>query len=365
MSLMLVQQEIIVPEYRHTQIFFPHFKQAYQDVIAHYATLPSADNPPEEQFSQRDCRLLTRRFMDFLKGEIPNERLMKGYMASMIENGYAHNTIVKYMVYARHFCNALAQQELDTDIPMNVYLHNSELRYKVLTSANLRNPAKRRKVENEQSVYSTGKRLKQEEAQSILDHIDKSTLQGKRDAAFFMVAFTTGFRLSELARITLNSINEFAPGEFSIKVRAKGNKYFARAVATSAIRAMHDYVNNYNAQLAPTDPRRIKPDEAVWKPLTRSSGIFAAPRKGLSTRAISKLIEKRSLAPDPIGKSCLIEPHDIRRTWAAWADALDMDDENIQQQMLHESLQQTKEYIARPRDVSAQDITKYGLTLHL
>jgi integrase len=307
---------------------------------------------------------LTARFVEFCeaRNEIPNENTIHAYVASMRQKGLAHATILKNMAFARHVCKALARQIIDPNLSIDVKFFYQELRHGCSVAAAIPNPKSARKIENAGSVYANGKRLTPAEAQTILDHIDKSTLAGRRDYALLLTGFLTGLRLSEIARITRASLQEYAPGQFSVTVRAKGNKYQPRAIPTIAVRAIDSYINAFNAQLGTHDPRRIGANTPIWQSLTRSDNIPSRPT-ALSTRAISEIIHKRTAAPDATGLAYHIAPHDLRRTWAAWADQFGMEKEAIQGQCLHASYSQTEKYIARPRDVTAQDITAYGLAL--
>lgn len=374
MSLQIVEhpnQELIFNNARrlqphvipHNEIWFPNLQKAYDDVQAHYRTLPSATNPKDEQFSQRDCRLLTKRFMDFCQrhqSTIPDESLMREYMGELMQ--YETKTIVKYLVYARHFCKALFRQKLNPDLPDWDYRFMNELRQGVLNAAMLPNPKPKRKVEGEGTVWNTGKRLTIEEAQTILDAMGDD-LCGLRDKAVFMAGFATGLRLSEIARITLASIKEVATGQYTVTVRAKGNKYFPRAIDRSAVNAIYAYVNAYNDQLPRGDARRIEKDTPIWRALTRTGNIFATPQKKMTPRGLAKIIDRRSLAPAPDG-SLRLAAHDLRRCFAAWASQYGMKEEDLQMQMLHESLDTTRHYVGRQRDVSAQNIFNYAPSLH-
>ena len=236
------------------------------------------------------------------------------------------------------------------------------MRYSVLNASTIANPKKKFKSKSEGTAYAHGTRLTPAEAQTILDAIDTTTLSGKRDAAIFLVGFYTGLRLAEISRITLNTIQETEPGLFSVTVRAKGNKYEPRAINRSAVQAIRAYVDAFNAQLEPADPRRISPDQPVWRRLTRASNIFTQPEfnKAMSTSGVAKIIIKRSAQA-----GLPIKPHDLRRTWATWAEKLGMPEADIQEQMLHNDLATTRHYIARPRNVATQDIADYGLNLVL
>ncbi len=368
MSLALIQQpaqhQIILSEESHARrVWFPNLQSAYDAVIEYYETLPSASNPKDEQFSQRDCRILTHRFMQFCMDHqsLPDDSLMNKYVGQLMAN-YAHKTIVKYMVYARHFCKALARQPINPEITDREYRYVNEIRQGVINAASRPNPKKKSKVANEGSAYATGKRLSMEEAQSILNLMGDD-LTALRDRALLLAGFATGLRLSELARITLNSITETSPGVFAVTVRAKGNKYSPRAINRLAVTAINTYVDAYNSQLPSKDARRIERDNPIWRPLTRTGNIFNTPPQKMTPRGLSKIIDRRSLAPDPLHHTTQIAAHDLRRTWAAWAESLGMPENDIQEQMLHETITQTRHYIARPRDVASQDIFKYGLSL--
>jgi len=76
--------------------------------------------------------------------------------------------------------------------------------------------------------------------------------------------------------------------------------------------------------------------------------------------AVGKVIIKHSAAA-----GLPIKPHDLRRTWAAWAESMGMPEDDIQGQMLHEDIKVTRAYIAKPKDVAKQDIARFGLNLVL
>lgn len=339
--------------------FFPDLDAAYQDYLMHYQMLPSAANRKEEQHTQNMAKNIGQRFLHFLnyRHALPDKKTMREFIAFLMAN-YSQSTIETYLAFARRFCAVLAEQPIHPDADNFRYL--SEKRYSVLNAANMSNPKKKVKSSIEGSAYAHGTRLSPEEAQTILNSIDTSTLAGKRDAAIMLVGFYTGFRVAELTRITLNSIQEFEAGVFSITVRAKGNKYEPRASNRRAIQAIHAYVNDFNAQLEPNDPRRIQPDQPVWRGLTRASNIFKGMKYNKPMRAsgLSKIIIKRSAH---VGLP--INPHDLRRTWAAWAESMGMPEDDIQGQMLHEDIKVTRAYIAKPKNVATQDIAAYGLAL--
>jgi len=365
MSYALVQQRPapVIEIYQPEIVWFPDVVAAREAVLEYYQTLPSASNPKKEQFSQRDADLLTRKFVDFCNGEIPNERLMNRYMGYLMAN-YAHRTIVKYMTYARHVCKQLIRQMVNPDLSDREYRYAAALKEAVMNAATVKNPRKKKKVADEGSVYAHGKRLTPEEAQTILDHIDMSTLRGKRDAALLLSWFATGQRLSEMGRITRKSIKETKNGVFSVTVRSKGNKYEPVAIDISAVRAIESYVKAYNDCLGAGDPRIIGEEDVVWRALTRSDKP-SSRATGMSTRSLSDIVKRRSLAPDPECKRYLIQPHDIRRTVAAWMDAFDVPENAIQKQFHHETIVQTRAYIAPLTDVSEQNVFAYGLKLRL
>lgn len=337
-------------------IWFADFNAAYDDVLTYTATLPSTHTPEQTTLTcySRD----TLRFMDFLhqRRALPDERTFREYIGLLMSK-YSHGTVTRYLASARHFCKALARQYINPALDPDSRFTLMEIRQSVRNAADIPNP--KSKVKTSQSaLYAHGKRLGMDEAQHVLDLIDRSTVAGKRDAAILLTGFYTALRLSEITRITRASIHEEGPGDFSITVRSKGSKLEPRAIDRVAVRAIEEYLSAYNLHFTDGDPRQISKDSPLWRPCTRAEIPFQIEVNPLSTRGVARVITGRTEAA-----GVRIAPHDLRRTWTAWADKLKMDRMVIKEQMAHESFDQTMEYIGKPRDFSAMNIAHYGLAL--
>lgn len=336
--------------------WFADFDAAYNEVLVYTTTLPSTHTPEQTTLTcySRD----TMRFMDFLhqRRALPDERNFREYVGLLMSK-YAHGTVTRYLASARHFCKALSHQYINPALDSDSRFTLMEIRQSVRNAADIPNP--KSKVKTSQSaLYSHGKRLAIDEAQRVLDLIDRSTVAGKRDAAILLTGFYTALRLSEITRMTRECIREEGPADFSITVRSKGSKLEPRAIDRIAVRAIEDYFTAYNLHFTDGDPRRISKNAPLWRPLTRAERPYESEVDPLSTRGVARIITGRTEAA-----GVRIAPHDLRRSWAAWADKLKMDRMDIKEQMAHESFDQTNEYIGTQRDFSALNIAHYGLTL--
>ena len=151
--------------------------------------------------------------------------------------------------------------------------------------------------------------LNQTQFNEIISQIDRNTLSGKRDAAYFHLLLT-GLRVAEMAQITPSTIRPGKKTPWEIKVRGKGNNMDEVALDQQGYTLLMDYIIHYNravikkqieeakqvreeypatagfvsqhiqylqqkleADELTGDPRHIRRNTPVWQPLVSVSSI--------------------------------------------------------------------------------------------
>lgn len=155
----------------------------------------------------------------------------------------------------------------------------------------------------------TGKRIGKGRAYTaaevveLLEGIDTSTLQGKRDKALLALLFTTGMRRSELVKAKVVHLRTDV-GRPVLVVMGKGNK--ERLVPLRA-----DVKRLLDAWLA--SGRDLHPDAPLFTHVRKRDGEYLCPTpdKPLNTNGIYKLFQKYTDGE--------LSPHDARRTFVTMA----------------------------------------------
>lgn len=165
--------------------------------------------------------------------------------------------------------------------------------------------------------------LSVEEVSAIMDSVDVSTWQGKRDRAILEVLYGCGLRVSEAVELKISCLY-FDEG--FIRIIGKGNK--ERLVPAGEMAA--DAVNGY-LEHRPS-PYDAKSDDLVF--LNRFG-------RSLSRQSIFKMIKKQALIAD-VRKE--ISPHTFRHSFATHLVENGADLRLVQEMLGHESLTTTEIY---------------------
>jgi integrase/recombinase XerC len=153
--------------------------------------------------------------------------------------------------------------------------------------------------------YSMVKLLDFTEVQRRLAAIDRSTLKGKRDFAFLVIALTTGRRRAELVQLRMGDI-EFSGEQIALIWRhCKGGKVMRDILSDFAKRALFEYLHTlYGKNLM-----LVKPDSAVWasvapynkgQPL-QSTSVFRICLQNLGITAVHRLRHTFAHAMEEVG----------------------------------------------------------------
>lgn len=183
-------------------------------------------------------------------------------------------------------------------------------------------------------AYQSARALDTREVSRRMAAINQETLDGMRDYALLCVAFFTGRRLSELARLTWGAL-EVTGGVVTLTfTRAKGGKAprdeLSRPVGDALLRWLYRW---YGAGIG-----RLPADAPLWVSLVPNGKTERGHQ--LTARAISNICGKR------LGVS---KVHALRHTFAHAMEAVGAPVSEIQARLGHSSLQTTGRYLAALR----------------
>ena len=156
----------------------------------------------ESKGIERISDITTDHVLDFVKQESPNHKASMGKLL---------NTMKKLVVYLR--------EENIVDVNADRYLNSA--------------PKRRQKV---LPCFTD------EEIELLFSHIDRSSVQGKRDYAVFLIALRTGLRASDIVKLKLTDVDW---NENTINVvQKKTGKALALPLQTDVGNAVADYILN-------------------------------------------------------------------------------------------------------------------------
>ena len=197
-------------------------------------------------------------------------------------------------------------------------------------------------------------RLTAEQAQQLLSLPGGSTLQGKRDTALLGLMLTTGIRAQEASSLVVADLRESFGGELSLHIQhGKGNKerLIPYGEMDWILVVVEDWLSTAGIAYGP-----------VFRGFYKG---YKKVRKGaLSTRAIQDIVTSYTIVAD--GDLITLTPHGLRRSYARILYLAGMDPGKIKQNMGHENIQTTFEYIGvldasdrRPPNVFNFDVAGY------
>lgn len=295
----------------------------------------------------------------FIVHPLPNADLLNKFIAAITATGTGPPTInQKYMAPVRKYMKALISQEpnLRHFASIEDYMQLVEWRESIRRALDIR--VKDTSRTEYSPLWSQGTRLKPDQVTSLLRQIDRSTLAGLRNYALMLTAFSTGFRVAELTRITLSSIIEEG-ASILIKVEGKRGNMDPVPISTQVQQSIMDYINAYNARLDDqADPRRITDDTPIWCGILSNDQLPEAsnPAAGsMVSRSIGDIIKR--LVKNILGIT--FSAHDTRRTCAYIAYKCSMSLENIRRLLRHANIGITAKYIGVEPDYSGSTLSNY------
>ena len=165
--------------------------------------------------------------------------------------------------------------------------------------------------------------LSVEEVTAIIESVDTSSWQGKRDRAVLEVLYGCGLRVSEAAGLRISAVYL---REGYVRITGKGNKERIVPIGEMGIEAMNDYL----------EARPLPAENAA-------ADLMFLNRFGRSISRISlfKMIKKQALAA---GITKTISPHTFRHSFATHLIERGADLRVVQEMLGHQSISTTEIY---------------------
>lgn len=195
-----------------------------------------------------------------------------------------------------------------------------------------------KRVENvKQQGKKVGIWLSHNQAQSILDRIPTSTLEGLRDKAILAVFLGVGLRVSEVANLKWEHVDQLDGVWVFRNLPRKHHRIQTIRVPENVIDALFEYGEALPMQ-----------NEYVFVSLSRANS-----GSNLTTRAIYNIVKKYAG----------IAPHQLRKTFASLMDKSGASTREIQQQLGHQSVSVTEVYLEDIRAISNAAVDNIGLRI--
>lgn len=347
---------------------------AYSAVAAHVAALPSSRT--DEKHTWRAYSDGLGYFLKWLAGSstpggftdwtalrLPTADLMTGFVAHLLTTRRLKTSTVnsKYLAPVRLFLSKLGAQHIGgyTGTTRDFI---ADCREHIRAAASVKSP-RPETTSNIAPLWNPQfTRLTLTQVNAVLRGINRSTRSGLRDYALLHVAFTSGLRLAELQRITLNSIQP-SGDVYLITVRGKRSNVDPVPVSARAFADIMAWVDAYNAELPADDPRRIAGDLPIWQPLLHGDNYAWVgvngfkPSRGMSAQGLRDIIERTTRAA--LGDQFALAAHDTRRTAAAIAYDAGMPLPSIQKLLRHKDAAVTLRYIGQKPDYDQSTLANY------
>lgn len=178
------------------------------------------------------------------------------------------------------------------------------------------------------------------EIRQIVQHIDRSTALGARDAAIILLGFASAMRRSELAALTLADV-EFQPGGILLTIRRSKTDQYADGQVVAVV----------HGQYAATDPIAALDDWLTFRgsqagPLFSSLRNKAVTLEPISGEAVSIVLRKRARAAGLAAER--ITAHSLRAGHATSAAVAGVALDRIAAQTRHKRLSTLMERYIRP-----------------
>jgi site-specific recombinase XerD len=329
---------------------------AVKAVYAHIAQLPSARSLERHTFTVYDGGL--QFFMSWSDNALPTPDLMRNYMAYLVQRGLAASTInARYLTSVRHYVRALSNQMIP-DLTGKSRDFVADCREQMRQAIALPSPKPELNSNMPPLWRPDFHRLTLYEVNLVLRAINRDTLAGLRDYALLHLAFTTGLRLAELARISLASIRPSGAGNYIAVVRGKRNNIDPVPFSADVHADLMVWLWAFNSGLPAGDSRRIQAAAPIFQPLHRETFYMAERRydtaRGLSHQAIRDAVAKRT--KQALGYAIAV--HDTRRTAASLAHKAGMALPDIQQMLRHKKSSITWAYIGNEPNYEARMLSK-------
>ena len=283
------------------------------------------DNDPR-LISKHTIRQYKADLFDFdawREGRTITKTLVEEYAAKLQAEGKAPNTINQRLAAIRWYARKIADLAMDYSGAGEPELADFYAKHaaRVVTVRDVKGERPER-----------GRQIEQGELSALIEACTAySSPAGIRDAAIIALAWSTGLRRDEIARIDLADLTNKTEDSLDIGIVGKGQKVRMVYVNDGAMAALLDWLD-----LRGSEPGRLFVE-------VNKGGRIGAGK--LSGEALRKMLEKRS---QEAKLSKPITWHDFRRTFAGNLWDAKIDGVTIQKLMGHASQNQTAKYDRRP-----------------
>lgn len=227
---------------------------------------------------------------------------LRTFIGSLLDEGFSQRSVARKIASIRSFFKYLHRQKIIYGNPALVLI-----------------------------TPKVGKRLPsfldEESIQQLLSLPDRSTLNGKRDAAILELFYSTGIRLSELIGLNVDDLKQEGG---LIKVRGKGRKERIVPIGRKALVAINDYLRGIKELPVKAN---IKMDEHPLFMIKEGQRIYP--------QAIGRMVRKYIMAVSEIEKK---SPHVLRHSFATHLLNHGADLRAVKELLGHESLSTTQVY---------------------
>jgi len=175
----------------------------------------------------------------------------------------------------------------------------------------------------------TIKFLTEEELERLFKAVETTDEMGKRDMALLEVLFSTGLRVSELAKLNKDQVN-LKTGEFG--VIGKGGKARVVFLSRRATEALQDYLNKRKDPYRPLFLRYSGP---------KDDEELNEEKRRLSVRSIERMLDKYRKKANILFR---IGPHVLRHSYATDLLSHGADLRSVQEMLGHKNIATTQIY---------------------
>jgi len=207
-------------------------------------------------------------------------------------------------------------------------------------------------IERIESLKFTGDRmgnwLTLEQAEALIKTPDTSTLKGLRDRAILAVLIGTGIRRTELAALTFEHLAQREGRGVSVDLVGKGSKVRSIPVPSFAKGCIDAWAQASGISSG-----------LVFRHINRGDQIASDK---ISAQAVYYLCEQYSR--EAFGDQGVVQPHDLRRTFAQLSRKGGARLEQIQLALGHSSIQTTERYLGTKLDLEDAACDRLGVHIN-
>jgi integrase/recombinase XerD len=178
--------------------------------------------------------------------------------------------------------------------------------------------------------YAYAQPLTAEHVKASMAAIDRTTKQGKRDAALLSILLSTGRRLTEVTQLIWGDV-QLQGDKALVTFRCKGGKIKRDMLSVNVTAALLDWMRYMYLDLS-----KIDPATPLWISFTSKAASEGTARPALTIRSVSNVCKAR------LGTS---KVHATRHTYAVILEDSGAKISDIQYELGHASLATTGKYL--------------------